>query len=252
MAQDEKFDAEIEGSSTEGSSRPVGLSPEVAERMAKWGSDSSLDLHLEGEIWKPLREYGNKNYRGVYAVSNYGRVKSFRRRGRPTLGQEVDGSTTLDGYEGHLVSSGPQTSSGHLVVNIGCDGKYAAVHVARLVLCVFVADPLPGMIVYFKDGERTHVWLSNLTWGPRRGVGLTEVEHEWLGEQATQKLEDVVSLLRKRDDQITALREQLQGAGVAALRERWLEIEEKLEPLGEKPLPVNSIVAKIGQSLWRK
>ena len=96
---------------------------------------------MKGEIWKPVR-----NYKGLYEVSNKGRVKSLNYR--------------HTGKEG--IMKPHDNGRGYLQVQLCKDGKYKRYLVHVLVATAFLdnADNLPE--VNHKDEDKTNNCVENL------------------------------------------------------------------------------------------
>jgi hypothetical protein len=115
-----------------------GVSTGIA--LLSFEEDSPAEL-VEG--WKPIVGYESR-----YTISNWGRVRSFSKYGRPYIkGRKLKG--------GH-----------HRVALYGSDGvKDFLVH--RLVLEAFVGPCPEGMEGLHWDDDKDNNRLSNLRWGTR-------------------------------------------------------------------------------------
>jgi hypothetical protein len=125
------------------------LLPARMERPFILGLDNS-GLSIWGcsmeEQWKPVKGFEN-----AYAVSDHGRVASFKRRGNPC------DRIMIQGRQGH--------NKGYRVVELhanGVRGKAIAVH--RLVALHFLDKPNGSDCVHHKDWNPSNNHVSNLEW----------------------------------------------------------------------------------------
>lgn len=103
------------------------------------------------EIWKPVRRY-----KGLYEVSNLGRVRS--------LDRTIQGPRAPQVLTGRMLSQYP-SESGHLSVTLNKEGKRKGRLVHRLVLEAFVGPCPPGMQArHFPDRDPANNRLTNLSW----------------------------------------------------------------------------------------
>ena len=91
------------------------------------------------EEWKDI-----PGYEGLYAVSNLGNIKSFRKTEK-------------------LLKPVP-IKSGHLIVNLSKNGNMRTVCVHRLVAEAYIPNPNMFTIVIHKDGNKQNNSASNLKW----------------------------------------------------------------------------------------
>ena len=101
---------------------------------------------MENEIWLPI-----KNYEGLYAVSNYGRIMSLPERGTP--GRFNEG-----------IIRKPQKRGKYLFVKLCKNGSCTAYNIHRLVAEAFILNPnnLPVVDHIDTDCHNNCVW--NLRW----------------------------------------------------------------------------------------
>lgn len=103
---------------------------------------------MEKEIWKDIPDY-----KGVYQVSNLGRIRSLDRyvkRGKSGFFKE--------GQIQKLQNNG----NGYLYKQLKHKGRHRNFYIHRLVLMVFIGERPDGMVVCHKDGDRTNNNLNNL------------------------------------------------------------------------------------------
>jgi hypothetical protein len=116
------------------------------------------------EQWRAVPEY-----EGLYEISDLGRVRSLSRT-----------SVRKDGRRysrfGRMRKMAPD-SSGHLQVQLWRDAKPVSHLVHRLVLCVFVGDPPPGLVACHNDGDPTNNRVDNLRWDTQLSNNLDTVRH---------------------------------------------------------------------------
>lgn len=116
---------------------------------------SEVVLDLPGERWLPV-----PGYRGIYEVSDRGRVRSLDRDLR-------DSNGVTHTLRGRLTRPTPM-SSGHLTVDLTYPGKVRKRHlVHRLVLATFVGPAPDGMEGCHNDGNPANNNVGNLRWGSR-------------------------------------------------------------------------------------
>lgn len=107
------------------------------------------------EIWKPIA-----GYEGMYAVSNYGRVKSIERTmPHSTFGEWHIGERILK-----QTLAGPKGSKYLLVWLHSGKGKQKSFRVHRLVAEAFLPKVEGKNIVNHKDFDKTNNKVSNLEW----------------------------------------------------------------------------------------
>lgn len=95
---------------------------------------------MKKEYWKPI-----KGYEGLYMISNWGRVKSFK------FGKE-------------RILKPVTNSSGYLLVILCKDRKVKAFTVHRLVAEAFLPNPHNYPCVNHKDENKQNNNVSNLEW----------------------------------------------------------------------------------------
>lgn len=93
------------------------------------------------EVWENIQGYGS-----FYQVSNYGRIKSFKRY-----------------KEGVLLDPGIN-SSGYLYINLYLDGIPKKYTIHRLVAITFLKNPYNKQEVNHLDGNKLNNLVTNLTW----------------------------------------------------------------------------------------
>lgn len=95
---------------------------------------------MKKEIWKPIL-----NYEGLYEVSNWGRIKSFK------FGKE------------RILKPGTN-KYGYLIVILCKNGKVKHFYVHRLVAEAFIPNPHNYPCVNHKDECKTNNNVNNLEW----------------------------------------------------------------------------------------
>lgn len=96
--------------------------------------------NYENEVWKPI-----KDYEGLYEVSNYGRIRSLKRKA-PHILKQCD-----NGY-------------GYLMVTLSKNGKQMTIKVHRLVAEAFIPNPENLPTVDHIDRNRKNNFANNLRW----------------------------------------------------------------------------------------
>lgn len=95
-------------------------------------------------MWKDI-----PGYEGVYSVSNYGRVKSYKRFGS----------------SGGILKPRVKSDTGHLRVSLSSSGRVSDFLIHRLVLTAFVRTPEDWEQGLHGNGDPTDNRLWNLRWG---------------------------------------------------------------------------------------
>lgn len=93
------------------------------------------------EVWKPIR-----GYEGLYEVSNYGRVKSFKWNSN-----------------GKILSPA-KNNKGYYFVSLSKDGKAKGHTIHRLVAEAFIQNPSNLPQVNHKDEDKRNNHVTNLEW----------------------------------------------------------------------------------------
>lgn len=108
------------------------------------------------ELWKPI-----KGYKGLYEVSNLGRVKRLPYK---SIGR------TRDGYRSYIRSfnggilKGTVCKNGYVRVTLTKDSVNKYYHVHRLVATAFLDNPKNLPQINHKDENRTNNLVNNLEW----------------------------------------------------------------------------------------
>lgn len=103
------------------------------------------------EIWKDI-----KNYKGLYQVSNIGRVKSLDH-----IRQNRDGLTCIS--KGKLLNPG-KDNKGYMIVVLSKNGKTKTYRIHRLVAESFIDNPNNYKCVNHKDENKANNNIDNLEW----------------------------------------------------------------------------------------
>ena len=109
----------------------------------------SLD-DISGEVWKPI-----KGYKGLYEVSNFGRIKSLERKswnGYKWIRQPEKIRLCKPNYFGY-----PQFT-------IWKDNKQKTERVHKVVARTFIDNPSNYKVVNHIDGDKTNNRVDNLEW----------------------------------------------------------------------------------------
>lgn len=106
------------------------------------------------EVWKSV-----KGFEGLYAISNYGRVKSLKRICRAN-------TCGLGTIEKKILSPGI-SSSGYCIVVLSKNGARKSCSIHRLVAEAFIENPENKKEVNHKDECKTNNMFTNLEWCDR-------------------------------------------------------------------------------------
>ncbi|WP_205427339.1 NUMOD4 domain-containing protein [Clostridium botulinum] len=101
------------------------------------------------EIWKDI-----ENYKGYYQISNFGRVKSLRRKVRSGKGYRIT----------EVLIKKPYEKLGYLRILLTKDGVSKDYAVHRLVAIAFIPNPNNLPEVNHKDENPSNPIVSNLEW----------------------------------------------------------------------------------------
>ena len=127
---------------------------------------------MKEEIWKDIYFIDNGiiyDYRGLYQVSNFGRVKSFPRHGTHTKEEHI--LTLIKNHKGYLTCRLTKKSK----------SKFFSVH--RLVAKMFISNPENKPQVNHIDGNKENNYVSNLEFCTNGENG----KHAWINGLRTKK-----------------------------------------------------------------
>lgn len=105
--------------------------------------DLNENIVLPGEVWLPITDMVVPNVQPFYAVSNYGRVFSYRTN-------RILAPVNVKGYRAVSMCLRNNT--------------YRNVKIHRLVLMTFDYNPDPNLEINHKDGNKANNRLDNLEW----------------------------------------------------------------------------------------
>jgi hypothetical protein len=129
------------------------LSGQHSSASAEWWTPPEIVDPARAEEWRPIAGYG-----GLYEVSSFGRVRSFKRGPFSPNAQRVGGAII------RKVTQDPTTKYLHLPLSRPGDGKrWFLVHV--LVLEAFAGPRPDGCVARHKNRVRTDNRSENLQWG---------------------------------------------------------------------------------------
>jgi hypothetical protein len=107
---------------------------------------------LAKQIWRDL-----KDFKGLYQVSNLGKVRSLNRR------VYHSGNQTTHFHKGRILSS-RINNSGYLSVRLSKEGFVVTRFVHRLIAEAFVPNLQDKPCVNHKDGNKLNNEIDNLEW----------------------------------------------------------------------------------------
>ena len=102
---------------------------------------------------------GIKDYKGLYQVSNTGKVKSLERTVRCARGYKIVPEKILEGYD---------NGNGYLYVKLCKEGKRKQYRINRLVAQAFLENPQNLPEVNHKDKNPKNNCVDNLEWCTRQ------------------------------------------------------------------------------------
>lgn len=110
---------------------------------------------LEGEIWKDI-----PNYEGLYAISNFGRVKALAKT-------YYCGNYPVKREKGEHLLKLSEHRLGYMKCMFTKDGNEKVLYIHRLVALCFIDNSLNKTEVNHKDGNKKNNHYSNLEWNTR-------------------------------------------------------------------------------------
>lgn len=111
--------------------------------------NKSKTISLQNELWKPIR-----NYKKIYMVSNFGRIKSVFRTIKKNDGR-------IFNYCEKILSPNINKKNGYHSILFGLNGKRFYIH--RLVASHFIKDNGKDIVNHI-DGNKANNYASNLEW----------------------------------------------------------------------------------------
>lgn len=130
----------------------------MADKIYNYEVNSQRWLSLEdfeGEVWKDIL-----GYESLYAVSNYGRIKSLKRI-IPCKGK-ANSSSYVVVHE--KIKSFGDNGHGYIIVSLCKSNKSKMFYVHRLVAQAFIPNPLNLPTINHKDENKANNSVSNLEW----------------------------------------------------------------------------------------
>lgn len=106
---------------------------------------------MNKEIWKPVI-----NFESYYEVSNFGNVKSLKRK--------VNYKSGIDYYKQEKILKRRLNNEGYFIVYFTIEGKITRFLVHRLVALHFILNINKYSIINHKDGNKQNCKTSNLEW----------------------------------------------------------------------------------------
>lgn len=158
------------------------------------------EIQSDEEIWVDAA-----GWKGLYEVSNLGRLRSVSRIGETTFGIRL--------YGGKSVTPIKRKINKYLVVNLTCSGRRKQVLLHRLVLESFSGTCPDGMEACHNNGDRQDPRLNNLRWDTRKNNHADKKSHgTWQGgeKNPASKLNSLqVEEIRSSDESIADLAKRL-------------------------------------------
>lgn len=110
---------------------------------------------MNNEIWKDIDEF-----KGMYQVSNYGRIKSLER----IVERNNKGKTKVNEK---ILKTYINKKTGYCYAMFSILGKNKIRHIHRLVAKAFIPNPQNKKDINHKDCNRTNNYIDNLEWCTR-------------------------------------------------------------------------------------
>ncbi len=112
-------------------------------------------MEASTEEWRPVLRY-----KGLYEISDQGRVRSIDRIELVTR----NGREFTRRRDGRLLRISPNKFDGRPQAGLSKNGKLTTIYVHRLVLEAFIGPRPKGLECCHEDGDRMNNRLSNLRW----------------------------------------------------------------------------------------
>jgi len=107
---------------------------------------------MVNEVWKDI-----KGYEGLYQVSNYGKVKSLKRK-------VYSGKNRFRWHYERIMSNKKNNGNGYIVVSLNKNGRSQNKYVHRLVAEAFIENPNNLKYINHKDETKSNNNVKNLEW----------------------------------------------------------------------------------------
>lgn len=105
-------------------------------------------------------------FSGIYAVSEFGDVVSFKRKAKTLQGERTVSTRKIKPISGNKKC---------LTVNLHFDGAIHGSSIARLMLESFVRLPIAGEVATAIDGNQRNLKLENLKWSTLSEIAIENI-----------------------------------------------------------------------------
>lgn len=128
------------------------------------------NLNNNAEVWRDI-----VGYEGLYQVSNFGRVKSLKRKYINQYGEFGEKEEFIKKQKLSAFDKSQKDTKGYFVVSLANNDRGKWVRVHRLVATAFLPNPHNLPEVNHKDGNKQNNNVDNLEWVTRSQNNL----HAW-------------------------------------------------------------------------
>jgi hypothetical protein len=178
---------------------------------------------MDEEIWLPIPEY-----KGIYEVSNMGRIRSLDRITVCSIGRHMR-------FKGRILKARSVKPTGYLMVNLSKNNKNEDLLVHRLVAQAFIPNPSKFPIVNHKDCDKSNSRANNLEW-------CTESENT---------LHALANNRRKTSKGASRWNATLTDEIVKAIRERFLKGERQAQISRQFKISRQQVSRVVNNKAWK-
>lgn len=142
-----------------------------------------MNQDIDNEQWKTIQEFNGK-----YEVSNFGRIKSVKRKCNSRYGEY---KTVPE----KILSLNKDKQTGYVSVTLADGNKRITRFVHRLVAISFIDNEENKPCVNHIDGDKTNNNLSNLEWVTMKENSKHAFNKQFIRQKTSWNREEVIKLL---------------------------------------------------------